>query len=57
MIIDRFDRIITDNGDGFYSVEGILIQSENLESAIATFNAMAPTETASLDNLNDSDFS
>ncbi len=45
MIIDRFDRIITDNGDGFYSVEGILIQAEGLESAIATFNAMAPADT------------
>lgn len=41
-MIDMYGRAIHQNQDGSYSTEGITVFSENAESAIKTFNAMAP---------------
>jgi len=41
---DRFNRLITDHGDGRFSVPGIELLAENIEAALATFNAMAPAD-------------
>ena len=39
---DRYGREIIDHGDGRFSVEGIELIADDLNAAIATFNAMAP---------------
>jgi len=41
---DRFNRLITDHGDGRFSVEGIELIAEDLTASLATFNAMAPAD-------------
>lgn len=41
-MIDRFGRLIVDNGDGTWSCEGITVGQSTQERALATFNGLAP---------------
>lgn len=41
---DKYNRLVTDHGNGSYSVEGITLNIEvgSIEDAVLVFNSMAP---------------